>query len=111
MDELRHFVPSARTVHRIALDTGDVTQVASELQRRLSELTSMWTGAPVEVHRIQETVSRTCMVLQSIVRSGSNPYLDGASSAIKNHQSPIYKPLRRQLAATKKLLQSLIDIL
>lgn len=111
MNEQRPSAHTARTVFRETLDISDTTQVASELQRRIYKLTSTWTGAPVEVHRTQETVSRACMVLQSIVHFGSEASPDGASGAGRPHQRPVYEQLCRQLTVTKKSLQSLIDIM
>lgn len=111
MTEQGPFAPPARTAQRNTVDVSGLTQIASELQRRLHELTSIWSGAPVEVHRIQETVSRASVVLQSIVRSGTEVSLDGTPWARKTHQRPIFERLCGQLAITKEALQGLIAIL
>lgn len=93
-------------------DIAAVAQAATMLQHRLYQLTSTWTGAPVEVHRLQETVSRACAILQSSAHSALEPPLhanDDSGSATNSRDS--HEQLSRHVAIARKVLEDLVDIL
>lgn len=87
-------------------DVGAVVQVAAGLQRRLNQLTSTWTNAPVELHRLQETVSRAYTILQSILQSILEPSME-----LDSNRRPVHEKLSSHLAMAKQLLDDIVDIL
>lgn len=91
-------------------DIAGVARNAAGLQRRLNQLTSTWPGSPVDVHRLQETVSRACTVLHSTLQSSSGTHL-GEISDTDSYGRPVREQLSDHLAFTSKLLDDLIDIL
>lgn len=89
-----------------------VAQLASELQRRLSQLTSTWTAAPVEVHRLQETVVRVSTILQSSVQRQSEPALElEAVVGSTRHQVTANERLGKNLLLMSRLLEEVNEIL
>lgn len=88
-----------------------VVQAAAETQRRLNQLTSTWPGAPVDVHRLQETVSRACTVLQSSLKSTSGTFLGSRDLNADSYRRPIQERLLDHLAVARRLLDDLTDIM
>lgn len=91
-------------------DIAGVAQIAARLQRRLNHLTSTWPGSLVDVHRLQETVSRACTVLQSSLQSQSGTRF-GRSFSEDSYRGPVDRQLSSHLAFTRKVLGDLTDIL
>lgn len=91
-------------------DITAVAQIAAGLQQRLYQLTSAWPGSPVDVHRLQETVSRACTVLQSSAQSTSGARL-GEFSGADSDDIPVRERLSSHLACTRRLFDDLTEIL